>query len=90
MGARWSAEGSVDGMDPTYSEQADAFRRRIREFLDQNLPDGWSGIGALSIEEATEEKGAKEDVQPRGHSQENRNVSLAATSHSYDSARSFL
>ena len=53
MGARWSAEGSVDGMDPTYSEQADAFRRRIREFLDQNLPDGWSGIGALSIEEAT-------------------------------------
>ena len=45
-------EGTVEGMDPTYSEQAEAFRGRIREFLDQNLPEGWSGIGALSVEDA--------------------------------------
>ncbi len=34
-------------MDPTYSAQADAFRERIRTFLEQNLPDDWAGIGAL-------------------------------------------
>jgi alkylation response protein AidB-like acyl-CoA dehydrogenase len=34
-------------MDPTYSAEADDFRARIRTFLDQNLPDGWAGIGAL-------------------------------------------
>jgi alkylation response protein AidB-like acyl-CoA dehydrogenase len=34
-------------MDPTYSAEADEFRARIRTFLDENLPPGWVGIGAL-------------------------------------------
>ncbi len=34
-------------MQPTYPPEADAFRTRITEFLDANLPDGWAGIGAL-------------------------------------------
>ena len=34
-------------MDPTYSEEADAFRTRIQTFLKENLPEGWTGIGAL-------------------------------------------
>ena len=38
-------------MDPTYSDEAEAFRTRIKEFLSANLPDGWQGIGALSREE---------------------------------------
>lgn len=39
-------------MDPTYSEEAEAFRSRIRTFLKENLPDGWTGIGRLDSEEA--------------------------------------
>ena len=38
-------------MDPTYSAEAENFRQRIRSFLDENLPDDWKGIGALSEEE---------------------------------------
>ena len=38
-------------MDPSYSEEAGAFRARIREFLDQNLPDGWVGHGAIESDE---------------------------------------
>ena len=38
-------------MDPTYSKEADEFRARIQQFLKENLPDGWSGIGALEREE---------------------------------------
>ena len=34
-------------MDPTYSAETDEFRARIRTFLDENLPTGWVGIGAL-------------------------------------------
>jgi len=34
-------------MDPTYSDEAEAFRSRIQEFLKSNLPEGWEGIGAL-------------------------------------------
>jgi len=34
-------------MDPTYSAEAESFRTRITTFLDENLPDGWTGIGAL-------------------------------------------
>ncbi|MGI9608258.1 MAG: acyl-CoA dehydrogenase family protein [Acidimicrobiales bacterium] len=34
-------------MDPTYSAEADAFRERIQDFLRENLPDGWQGLGAL-------------------------------------------
>lgn len=37
-------------MDPTYSAEAEAFRTRIQEFLSANLPDGWSGLGALDRE----------------------------------------
>lgn len=38
-------------MDPTYSEEAEAFRARIQEFLSANLPEGWQGIGALERDE---------------------------------------
>ena len=38
-------------MDPTYSAEAEAFRSRIQQFLTENLPDGWTGIGALDREE---------------------------------------
>ena len=38
-------------MDPTYSDEAEAFRTRIREFLSANLPEGWQGTGALGREE---------------------------------------
>jgi hypothetical protein len=34
-------------MRPTYPAEAEAFRAKINEFLDTNLPDGWKGIGAL-------------------------------------------
>lgn len=34
-------------MDPTYSDAAESFRERIRVFLAENLPEGWSGIGSL-------------------------------------------
>ena len=38
-------------MDPTYSQDADAFRERIQEFLSANLPEGWKGIGAIDRDE---------------------------------------
>ena len=41
-------------MQPTYPAEADAFRAKITDFLDTNLPDGWTGIGALSDDERAE------------------------------------
>ncbi len=41
-------------MDPTYTEEAEAFRTRIKDFLDTNLPPGWAGYGAMSVEDAFE------------------------------------
>lgn len=41
-------------MDPTYSEEAEAFRTRISTFLEENLANDWKGIGALEREEAHE------------------------------------
>src|SRR4051812_20999038 len=37
-----------DEMDPRHSQQAEAFRVTVRRFLDENLPDDWKGIGAIS------------------------------------------
>jgi alkylation response protein AidB-like acyl-CoA dehydrogenase len=34
-------------MDPRHSAEAEVFRKRIRAFLDDNLPGGWQGIGAI-------------------------------------------
>ena len=39
-------------MDPRYSEQAEAFRASVKQFLAENLPDDWQGIGALPRAEA--------------------------------------
>ncbi len=39
-------------MDPTYSAEAQEFRTRIQNFLTQNLPEGWTGVGGLDDEEA--------------------------------------
>jgi alkylation response protein AidB-like acyl-CoA dehydrogenase len=41
-------------MDPRYSDAAEAFRARVRRFLDEHLPPGWAGIGALPKAEALE------------------------------------
>jgi len=38
-------------MQPTYPPEASEFRAKITEFLDENLPAGWTGIGALSEDE---------------------------------------
>ncbi len=39
-------------MKPTLSSDADAFRTRIKGFLDEHLPPGWQGIGALDADDA--------------------------------------
>lgn len=39
-------------MDPRFSAEAEAFRRRVRGFLAEHLPPDWAGIGALPREEA--------------------------------------
>ena len=39
-------------MDPTYSADAEAYRLTVRAFLEANLPEGWTGLGALPKEEA--------------------------------------
>ncbi|MCW2667151.1 MAG: acyl-CoA dehydrogenase [Frankiales bacterium] len=38
-------------MDITYPPEAEAFRERVRAFLGENLPAGWTGLGALAEEE---------------------------------------
>lgn len=35
-------------MDPRHRAEAELFRKRIRAFLDDNLPEGWHGIGAIT------------------------------------------
>jgi alkylation response protein AidB-like acyl-CoA dehydrogenase len=43
-------------MRPVYGPEADDYRERVRQFLLENLPSGWRGIGALegtAIEEFT-------------------------------------
>jgi alkylation response protein AidB-like acyl-CoA dehydrogenase len=39
-------------MDPRYSEQAEAFRERVKAFLAEHLPADWPGIGAFAKPEA--------------------------------------
>lgn len=34
-------------MDPTYSEEAEAYREKIQAFLAEHLPADWAGMGAL-------------------------------------------
>lgn len=41
-------------MDVTWSEEAEAYRAKVKAFLDANLPSDWQGIGALSNEEGDE------------------------------------
>ena len=38
-------------MDPTYPPEAEAYREKIKAFLAEHLPAGWSGIGALDHDE---------------------------------------
>lgn len=38
-------------MDPRPPASTDAFRARVREFLQQHLPEGWQGLGSLPTEE---------------------------------------
>ena len=41
-------------MDFAYPAEADAYRAKVRSFLDANLPKDWKGIGALNHEAAAE------------------------------------
>jgi len=41
-------------MQPTYPPEAGEFRARINDFLDTNLPAGWTGFGALGDDQQTE------------------------------------
>ena len=41
-------------MQPTYPAEAEAYRKKISQFLDDNLPEGWEGIGALDGDERAE------------------------------------
>lgn len=38
-------------MDPTYTEEAEQYREKIRAFLGEHLPADWAGMGALSPDE---------------------------------------
>jgi len=39
-------------MDFAYPAEADAYRSKVRAFLDANLPKDWKGVGALNHEDA--------------------------------------
>jgi alkylation response protein AidB-like acyl-CoA dehydrogenase len=36
------------GLDPRHSAEAELFRKRVRHFLEEALPPGWSGLGAVT------------------------------------------
>jgi alkylation response protein AidB-like acyl-CoA dehydrogenase len=36
------------GLDPRHSAEGELFRKRVRRFLEEALPPGWSGLGAVS------------------------------------------
>jgi alkylation response protein AidB-like acyl-CoA dehydrogenase len=38
----------TDPVEPRHSAEAELFRKRIRGFLDDHLPEGWQGIGAIA------------------------------------------
>ncbi|ULL10652.1 acyl-CoA dehydrogenase [Mycobacterium liflandii] len=38
-------------MDVAYPPEAEEFRERVRAFLDEHLPCGWSGPGALAVQD---------------------------------------
>ena len=46
-GAVHPMSGAV-GMDPRHSSDAELFRKRVRQFLDEHLPADWAGIGAIA------------------------------------------
>jgi alkylation response protein AidB-like acyl-CoA dehydrogenase len=35
-------------MDPRYPLEVEPFRKRVRAFLDDHLPEGWAGLGAIA------------------------------------------
>ena len=51
-------------MDLTYPPESDAFRQRISDFLDANLPNDWTGIGSLpTAERSTFQKKWRETLR---------------------------
>jgi alkylation response protein AidB-like acyl-CoA dehydrogenase len=38
-------------VDPTYSDEAEAYREKVRAFLAENLPDDWNGVGSLPADQ---------------------------------------
>ena len=52
-------------MNPEYPAETEAFRQKIRDFLAENLPEGWKGLGGLPAEDGP--SGPKPDApQPSG------------------------
>jgi alkylation response protein AidB-like acyl-CoA dehydrogenase len=39
------------GLDPRHSSEAELFRKRVRQFLVENLPPDWQGLGAIDDRE---------------------------------------
>jgi alkylation response protein AidB-like acyl-CoA dehydrogenase len=39
---------TAGGMDPRHSPEAEVFRTRVRQFLDEALPAEWKGLGAVT------------------------------------------
>ena len=38
-------------VDPTYGPEAEAYRKQVRQFLDENLPRDWNGVSSLPADE---------------------------------------
>jgi alkylation response protein AidB-like acyl-CoA dehydrogenase len=52
LGSPPPESSSLDGMQPTYTAEAETFREKIQTFLAEHLPANWTGIGALDAEAA--------------------------------------
>src|SRR5271165_2067751 len=46
-----AADGTVGRMDLTYPPEAEAFRSVIRQWLEENLPEGWGSPGFTMTKE---------------------------------------
>ena len=52
MGTEARSASSIDGR---HRVDAERFRARVRDFLDENLPPGWQGIGAIADREEADQ-----------------------------------
>ena len=52
MAFEFTSRATLDGVQPTYSAEAEVYREKIQAFLAEHLPADWRGIGALAPEES--------------------------------------